>query len=398
MSAFLAASWTIMLSLAPWLLLGAAIAGLLHGLLPSDWVRQRFQGPGGVLRAVGLGVPLPLCSCGVIPAGLALKKERASDGATVGFLISTPETGVDSILVSASFLGWPFALFKVASAAVMGVVGGWTTNALVPTSETDDQSQGATFDEGRKSVREMFDYALDLLRMLWRWVAFGVLASAAITIWVPAGTFAAVAGWPPLAAGLVALAFSLPLYVCAVASVPIAAALVAGGVPASAALVFLLAGPGSNVATVGAVYRTLGGRVLAVYLATLMIGSLALGLLFDFVVQSTSAVVATQNHAAKPWEAPAAILLTALMTWFAASELRRWWRRRRPVADALTVSVKGMTCDACVSHVERAVKAVPGVDSARADLAAGNVVVGGRVSPAAIRAAIDASGYRAHRG
>lgn len=395
MTEFLSACWTIMQSLAPWLLLGAGIAGLLHGLLPSDWVRQRFQGPGGVLRAVGLGVPLPLCSCGVIPAGLALKKEGASDGATVGFMISTPETGVDSILVSASFLGWPFALFKVASAVVMGVVGGWTTNALVPTSETDDQGQGATFDDGRKSTREMFDYALDLLRMLWRWVAIGVLASAAITVWVPAGTLAAVAKWPPLVAGLVALALSLPLYVCAVASVPIAAALVAGGVPASAALVFLLAGPGSNVATVGAVYRTLGGRVLAVYLATLMIGSLALGLLFDFVVQSTSAAFAMQHHAAKPWEAPAAILLTALMLWFAAAEFRRWWRRRHSSSEALSVPVEGMTCDGCLSHVERAVRAVPGVESAHADLAAGNVVVGGRVSPAAIRAAIDASGYRA---
>lgn len=395
MTEFLNACWTILLSLAPWLLLGAVIAGLLHGLLPSDWIRQRFQGPGGVLRAVGLGVPLPLCSCGVIPAGLALKKEGASNGATVGFMISTPETGVDSILVSASFLGWPFALFKVASAAVMGVVGGWTTDALVPTSETDDERQGVTFDEGRKSVREMFDYALDLLRMLWRWVAFGVLASAAITVWVPAGTLATVADWPPLAAGLVALAFSLPLYVCAVASVPIAAALVAGGVPASAALVFLLAGPGSNVATIGAVYRTLGGRVLAVYLATLMIGSLGLGLLFDFLVPATRAVAAMEHHAVKPWEPPAAIVLTVLMLWFAVTELKRWWQRQRTNSEALTLPVEGMTCDGCLSHVERAVRAVPGVESAHADLAAGNVVVGGRVSPAAIRAAIDASGYRA---
>lgn len=397
MSEFLNVCWSILLSLAPWLLLGGAIAGLLHGLLPSDWIRQRFQGPGGVLRSVGLGVPLPLCSCGVIPAGLALKKEGASNGATVGFMISTPETGVDSILVSASFLGWPFALFKVASAAVMGVVGGWTTDALVPTSETDDERQGVTFDEGRKSVREMFDYALDLLRMLWRWVAFGVLASAAITVWVPAGTLAAVADWPPLAAGLVALVFSLPLYVCAVASVPIAAALVAGGVPASAALVFLLAGPGSNVATVGAVYRTLGGRVLAVYLATLMIGSLGLGLLFDFLVPATSAVAAMEHHTVKPWEPPAAIVLTVLMLWFAVTELKRWWQRQRTNSEALTLPVEGMTCDGCLSHVERAVRAVPGVESAHADLAAGNVVVGGRVSPTAIRAAIDASGYRVGR-
>ena len=113
------------MELAPWLLLGTLIAALLHGLLPQNFVQRHLQGKGGVAKAVLLGVPLPLCSCGVIPAGLGLKKDGASDGASVGFLISTPQTGVDSILVSASFLGWPFALFKVVSATVTGIVGGY---------------------------------------------------------------------------------------------------------------------------------------------------------------------------------------------------------------------------------------------------------------------------------
>ena len=117
--------WQITLELAPWLLLGMAIAGLLHGLLPPDFVGRHLRGRAGVAKAVVLGVPLPLCSCGVIPTGLGLKKDGASNGASVGFLISTPQTGVDSILVSASFLGWPFALFKVAAAAITGLVGGW---------------------------------------------------------------------------------------------------------------------------------------------------------------------------------------------------------------------------------------------------------------------------------
>ncbi len=383
-----------MLSLAPWLLLGAVIAGLLHGLLPSHWIRSSFRGPMGVVRAVVLGVPLPLCSCGVIPTGMGLKKEGASDGATVGFLISTPQTGVDSILVSASFLGWPFALFKVGAAALTGVVGGWLTDATDGDAGTDLEVVASTGGEERKSAREMLDYAVDLLRMLWRWVAVGVLVSAAINVWVPAGALAAVADWPPLLTGLAALTFSLPLYVCATASVPIAAALVAGGVPAGAALVFLMAGPASNVATVGAVYRALGRRPLAVYLSTLVIGSLGLGLLFDFLVPTTSAVTAMQEHAVKPWEPPAAVLLTLLMLWFAGTELRRWWQLRRPDSDAITVAVQGMTCDGCINTVERAVREVPGVSSAHADLTAGEVVVGGQVNPEAVRQAINASGYQ----
>ena len=123
------AIWRILTELAPWLLLGTLIAAVLHVVLPRNLVRQQLRGYWGVVKAVLLGVPMPLCSCGVIPAGLGLKRDGASDGAAVGFLISTPQTGVDSILVSASFLGWPFALFKVVSAGITGLVGGWWAEA-----------------------------------------------------------------------------------------------------------------------------------------------------------------------------------------------------------------------------------------------------------------------------
>ena len=116
------AIWEVVVSLAPPLVLGAIIAGAIHVLLPPDFVGRQLRGRVGVLKSVLLGVPLPLCSCGVLPTALGLKRDGASDGASVGFLISTPQTGVDSILVSGSFLGWPFALFKVLSAAVTGVV------------------------------------------------------------------------------------------------------------------------------------------------------------------------------------------------------------------------------------------------------------------------------------
>ena len=124
-----AAIWSILLALAPWLLIGAAISGLLHVVLPRDLVRRQLSGPSGVVKAVLLGVPLPLCSCGVIPTGLGLKKDGADDGSAIAFMVSTPQTGVDSILVAASFLGWPFALFKVGAAAVTGLAAGWATQA-----------------------------------------------------------------------------------------------------------------------------------------------------------------------------------------------------------------------------------------------------------------------------
>ena len=106
---FLSALWAVLTELAPWLLLGAVVAGLLHGLLPPGFVQRQLQGRAGVAKAVLLGVPLPLCSCGVIPTGIGLKEDGASDGAAIGFLTATPQTGVDSVLVSAGLLGWPFA-------------------------------------------------------------------------------------------------------------------------------------------------------------------------------------------------------------------------------------------------------------------------------------------------
>ncbi len=390
---FFESMWAILLSLAPWLLLGAAIAGVLHGLLPPTWIHRQFRGRAGVLKAVALGVPLPLCSCGVIPAGLGLKKEGASDGAAVGFLISTPQTGVDSILVSASFLGWPFALFKVAAAAVTGVVGGWLADS--GPHQIGEVEAAPVETSHRKSFREIYDYTVDLLHMIWRWLAFGILVSAAIDTWVPAGAMAGIADWPPLLTGLVALAFSLPLYVCATASVPIAATLVSAGVPAGAALVFLMAGPATNVATIGAVYRGLGRRSLTVYLGTLIVGSLAMGWLFDFLVPVSTATAAVQHHVVKPWEPPAAILLVAVLIWFALRDLRRWWQGRVPSEADIVIPVSGMTCESCVMQVERAVQEVPGVNSATANLSAGEVAVAGNADTAAIRSAIESSGYRA---
>ena len=124
MITFIQEAWHTTLLLAPWLFLGAFSAGLVHKVLPAGWMKRHFNGPSGVLESCNLGYPMPLCSCGVIPAGLSIKKQGGSSGASMAFMISTPQTGIDSILVAASFLGWPLAIFKVALAAVTGIIGG----------------------------------------------------------------------------------------------------------------------------------------------------------------------------------------------------------------------------------------------------------------------------------
>lgn len=319
---FLNAIWQILLELAPWLLLGAIVAGGLHVLLPKDFLKRQFSGRLGVFKAVGLGVPLPLCSCAVIPVGLSLKQSGASSGATVAFLISTPQTGVDSILVSASFLGWPFALFKVASAAVMGVFGGWwvdrETQHSLPILATDSSSS----EESPGRWASLLLHSLELLRSIWRWLFFGVLVSAAITTFLPANALADLGGGNHFVAMVVTLMIALPLYVCATASVPIAAALVTSGLPVGAALVFLMAGPATNMATIGAVYRTLGRRSLSIYLATMIFGSIGCGWFFSFLIDAQG-TISTHSHETQTWWSIAsAVLLLLLITWFALQEFQ----------------------------------------------------------------------------
>ena len=381
----------VWLQLSPWLLLGAAAAGMLHILLPRDFARRQFRGVAGVAKAVVLGVPLPLCSCGVIPAGLGLKKDGASDGAAVGFLISTPQTGVDSLLVSASFLGWPFTIYKMFSALVMGLFGGIATEAL----HTEAKSIGAPAEPvAPKSTVGFFEHMVDVIRPIWRWIVFGVVASAAITVWIPPGAMAGWSDMSPALTGLAALVVAVPLYVCATASVPIAAALVTQGMPTGAALVFLMAGPATNVATIGAVKRAFGNRVLAVYLATVVVGSVILAYTYDafMPLQALGAIAHEHGHAWWAWAS--AIVLGALFFYFAIDDLRSAIRRRRPAAvHSVTFDVEGLTCNNCVRKLERALQDTEGVTAATVTLTPGRATVEGSLTEADLEAVVRATGY-----
>lgn len=385
----------VLVELAPWLLLGATVAGALHVLLPVDFVRTRLRGRSGVLKAVLLGVPLPLCSCGVIPAGLGLKKDGASNGAAIAFLVSTPQTGVDSILVSASFFGWPFALFKVASAFVLGLVGGLATDLVEP-GETE--LDAAAVKRAKPTWRDGIAHALEMIRTIWKWLVFGVVASAAISTFVPAGAFVELSAYGGLVAMAAMLAVSLPLYVCATASVPIAAALVAGGFPPGAALVFLMAGPATNLATVGAVRRAFGTRTLLVYLTTIALGSIALGWAFDFVLVGELGVAASlHSHGTpNPLELAAAIALIALIGWFAVDDARRFVKERsqRSEVEHLEVDVDGMSCMGCVRKLTSALESAEGVTSATVVLEPrGHVTVEGTLAADQLHAAIRTAGF-----
>jgi uncharacterized membrane protein YraQ (UPF0718 family)/copper chaperone CopZ len=347
---------SIFCELAPWLLLGAGVAGVLHVVVPDNWFRQHLSGRAGVLKSVLIGVPLPLCSCGVIPVGLSLRKDGASKGASVGFLISTPQTGVDSVLVSATFLGWPFALFKVVAALVTGLAGGYLTDAVVePTSEPLPEAEESQAAHSNR-WRACWDHMVNLIQSIYFWLLVGVAVSTLITHWMPENTLAETASFAGLSGMLITLAISLPLYVCATASVPIAAALVANGLPAGSALVFLMAGPATNLATLGAVYRMLGGKCLMVYLSTIIAGSLIAAFLFDRLIQTGTVIAPLHQHDTAWWQIGSAAVLGLMIAWMIADDFRCGLRRynlKKQDASLTVFSVQGMTCDGCAAKLER---------------------------------------------
>jgi hypothetical protein len=383
----------VMEALAPWLFVGVVVSAVLHALLPPRFIADQLRGVAGIFKAVAFGVPLPLCSCGVIPAGVGLKKDGASDGSAIGFLISTPQTGVDSVLVAAGFLGWPFALFKVVTAGVLGVVGGllahrWGEPAASASPGSHELSRGAP------GWREGFWHGVQVLRSIWWWLLVGVVASAFITVWAPAQELGALGRQAPAVVYAAVLALSIPLYVCATASVPIAAALVAAGLPAGSALVFLIAGPATNVATIGAVARTFGRRLLVVYLATLVLGSLVLGIAFDQLLPPMEVVSQAHHHHAAWWETALALLLVASFVAFAVEELKSKWTGQSASSGAgWVVPVTGMTCGGCASKLERTLRSAAGVEGVDVDLAGAQAHVYGAISAALAREAVARAGF-----
>jgi uncharacterized membrane protein YraQ (UPF0718 family)/copper chaperone CopZ len=403
MAEFLQALWQVLLELSPSLLLGLLIAGLLHAYLPEGLVQRSLSGSDwrSVVRATFIGVPLPLCSCGVIPTALGLRRDGASPGAATAFLISTPQTGVDAVLVSAAFLGWPFAIFKLLAAFVTGILGGLLTNRWASSNKhaiSTGGSQASTASAAHRSLSGALRYAIfDLLGAIDRWLIFGVLAAALVTTLTPEDFFATQSwssGWLGL---LVVLGISLPLYVCTTASVPIAASLIAAGLPAGSALVFLMAGPATNLATMGAVYRTLGWRVLTIYLATVIAASLAFGLLFEQILSVDLGGLQAHHHQGSGLSLAATLVLLALL---GLLEFRRQQSRRaggvgESNQDGLMLEVSGMSCGHCVASVKQALEGVDRVEQATPELSSGRVwLQASGVEVEALRAAVEQAGFQ----
>lgn len=314
-------SWTVATQMAPSLLLGFLVAGFLSVLISPDLIKTHLgtRSFWQVCKAALLGVPLPLCSCSVLPVAASLRRNGASRGSTISFLVSTPQTGVDSILATSALLGPVFVVFRVIVAFVSGILSGSLAEALSGTGAAQ-QAEPAHCKKCHQAVPEKllkraFRYGfVTLARDIGRAMLLGILVSGMLTALVPDDYFAQRLG-SGMAAMLLMMVIGIPMYVCSTGSIPVAFALMQLGISPGAGLVFLVSGPATNAAAVAMVWKDLGRTSTVIYLAVIAVCALAAGLLMDYFSMGLSdgATVHAHGEGVGVFGTLSAILLIGLL-------------------------------------------------------------------------------------
>lgn len=303
------AFWHVWVLSAPWLVLGFVMAAVMKAFISTASLSKQLGGSGlwDVTKAAFIGAPLPLCSCGVVPAALGLRASGASKNTTVSFLIATPETGVDSVPLTYGLMGPVMAVVRPVAAITSAVVSGLlvgrgqekhnhseheqtaccgpkeaaccdeetslnpSTEVRRPISHFDKVKSGMTFAFGQ------------LLEDVATWLVIGLLVAALVQVYLPADFFAGLGGglWPMVIMAVI----GVPMYVCATASTPMAAGFLALGLSPGAVLVFMLLGPASNIGTLMIIKESLGGRAIIGYL----VGTISVAFAFGLVLNAFSA-------------------------------------------------------------------------------------------------------------
>lgn len=416
----------ILNQMSPYILLGFILAGMLHVFIRPDTMSRHLSGHGWrpVVKAALLGIPLPLCSCGVLPTAVALRRQGASKGASTSFLIATPQTGVDSIAATYALLGLPFAIVRPIAALVGSVAGGMAVdrsdkdgdNDMPVTASATACSDGccqsaAEAEAPRGFINKMWaavKYGLtDMVASVGKWLVIGLVVAAVITVAVPDSLFLSLAEYPRLAM-LVMVAVAVPMYVCATGSIPIAMSLMLKGLTPGVGFVLLMAGPAANFASVMVLSKSLGRRATAVYVLSVVVTAILFGLLIDYLLPAQwfaiggAADTIAHCHVEWPWFPTlcSALLVALLLRAFVAgaAERRRFRKESNNTSTTDTTmqkvyKVNGMACAHCKATVEKAVGAVAGVSGVAVDLPTGRVAVDGAYDPKAVAEAVTNAGF-----
>ncbi|MDC1106936.1 permease [Prolixibacteraceae bacterium] len=396
--------------MAIYLMIGFFFAGLLHNFLRKESI-VKYLGTNStksVINAAFIGVPLPLCSCGVIPTGLSLYKHGASKGATNAFLISTPQTGIDSFLATYSLMGLPFGLFRAIAAFVTGIFGGAVTETWTKGQHSEVfMNKDKTLNKS-KSIKDKiigtFKFGfIEFLADISKWLVIGLILAALISTILPENFFNSFSS-SPIINMLLVLVASIPIYVCATGSVPIAAVLIIKGLSPGAAFVFLMAGPATNIATLVVLSKTIGKKATTIYLLSIIFGAIGFGLMIDYVLPTkwfTFAMHHVGHHHGNTSTLQIissilfALLLLRVFALKAIHYIQEKVKANKSYNDQCVYTIQGMGCNKCKRKVETNLQGINGVKSVQVDLTTGKATIQGeQFSRQEIQDKITSLGYK----
>ena len=442
--------------MSPYLLLGFLLAGLMHAFIPGTIYSRYLSGRNirSVIYAALFGIPLPLCSCGVIPTAMSLRREGASKGATVSFLIATPETGVDSIIATFSLLGLPFAIIRPIAALCNALLAGSLVNCVEKAQGISNPNAQEVLEISRPDshlsfwgkIKEAIRYGYgEMMEDIGKWLVIGLIVAGLITVFVPDTLFASFKDNSLMSMVLV-LCIAIPMYICATGSIPIAVALMMKGLTPGAALVLLMAGPACNMASILVINKVLGRKTLATYLFSIFFCAIGWGLIVDHLLPTewfTNAVMAKTCCGTEPesWFNIgcsiflALLLLNALWNHYhhpqchchedachchgehhedhctcnheedhctcsceghcSCNSEDHCKTEEEVKSTSITFKIKGLNCSHCCANAVKVMKTVPGVLDASVDLASGEATVWGEASPEELEKALGDIGFTA---
>lgn len=404
----------ILNEMSPYILFGFLIAGIMHSFIPRRTFARHLSGRGwkAVVKAALIGVPLPLCSCGVLPTAIAMKRGGASRAATTSFLVATPQTGVDSIAATWSLLGPAFAIIRPFAALVTAIGGGVAvgkneqTVSNEPTQVCTVGDAAISMDDTpqtfwQKALGALRYGFIDLVGSIGGWLVTGLIIAALITVFVPSDFFTFL-GRTPILAMIAVLIVAIPMYVCATGSIPIAMSLVMKGLSPGTALVLLMAGPAANFASFTLISREMGRRSALIYLASIIVGSIAFGLAIDYLLPASWFAIGdmggahSHGHGFSVFPTVCSAVLVALLCYTLA---KRYIFQSTTITNKSEMTkeyiIKGMNCPHCQATVTRSIGAVEGVEAVDVNLSEGRATVEGEHNADDVIAAVNAAGFEA---
>lgn len=400
--------WILLEEMAPYLLLGFLVAGILNVLIPREKISKHLAHNkfSAVVKASIFGVPLPLCSCGVIPVAAHLEKQGANRGPILSFLISTPTTGVDSILATYALMGPLLAVMRPVAALFNGLFAGALANLAanhregMQVQDNRSDNNAANGQTGKinfqETIKRIFKYSFeDLVKDVAKWLVIGIIIGGIISYFVPHHFIEAYLG-NPLFAYPAMLLIGIPMYVCATGSIPIAASLMLKGLSPGAGFIFLFAGPATNTATLSFVGGKMGKKYLGLYLFTILLSGLLFGWIIDLIWNLSGqdlALISGHTEMLPLWlKRTSAIILLILMV---RPFLPKFSGARESFSGkGLQLTVSNMTCEHCKNTIDSTLRNIEGVENVKIDLSMKLVEVSGNPQKEMVVSAIQQAGYR----